>query len=247
MSCQYHSIHYCSLSEMELDNVSSSLRKLDFPASAEQGIKFIHSQCEKFSQSGMPSPGELTSLIEFIDEFLFCTVRLAKSGKKSGRKLSNLQQLHLIQILADYFTGELDFSLLCSVFMIIFMVQGKDVEYKINCLAKLLSYGLSVDAPSILNFGGVWLTQQKPTSSHSLEVARHLVQDTVCCPVSTHLSSLPVKSPLFTTNLMAAVGELYSRVTGTGETPDYSPPPPTTVLLISSWLGTGQETVPAST
>ena len=116
------------------------------------------------------SPKELTSLIEFIDEFLFCTVRLGKSGKKSTRKLSSLQQLHLIQILADYFTGELDFSLLCSVFMIIFMVQGKDVEYKINCLAKLLSYGLSVNAPSILNFGGVWLTQQTPTSTHSLQV-----------------------------------------------------------------------------
>lgn len=225
---------------MELDTVSSSLRKLDFPASAEQGIKFIHTQCEKFSQSGMPSPGELTSLIEFIDEFLFCTVRLAKSGKKSARKLSSLQQLHLVQILADYFTGEVDFSLLCSVFMIIFMVQGKDVEYKINCLAKLLSYGLSVNAPSILNFGGVWLTQQKPTSSHSLQVARLLVQDTVCCPVSPHLSSLPVKSPLFTTNLMAAVGELYSRVTVTGDPPDYTPPPPSTLALISSWLGSGQ-------
>ena len=155
---------------MELDNVSSGLRKLDFPASAEQGIKFIHTQCEKFSASGMPSPGELTSLIEFIDEFLFCTVRLAKSGKKSARKLSSLQQLHLVQILADYFTGEVDFSLLCTVFMIIFMVQGKDVEYKVNCLAKLLSYGLSVNAASILNFGGVWLTQQTPTNTHSLQV-----------------------------------------------------------------------------
>ena len=173
---------------MELETVSSGLRKLKFPPSAEQGIKFIHSQCEKFSNSGMPrsalaqlncphsdvichfSPKELTSLIEFIDEFLFCTVRTAKSGEKLVRKLSSLQQLQLVQILADYFTGEDNFSLLCSVFMIIFMVQGKDVEYKVNCLAKLLSYGLSVNAASILNFGGVWLTQQTPTNTHSLQV-----------------------------------------------------------------------------
>ena len=155
---------------MELETVTSSLRKLKFPASAEQGIKFIHTQCEKFSNSGMPSPKELTSLIEFIDEFLFCTVRTAKSGEKLVRKLSSLQQLQLVQILADYFTGEDNFSLLCSVFMIIFMVQGKDVEYKVNCLAKLLSYGLSVNAASILNFGGVWLTQQTPTNTHSLQV-----------------------------------------------------------------------------
>ena len=109
-------------------------------------------------------------MIEFIDEFLFCTVRTAKSGEKMVRKLSSLQQLQLVQLLADYFTGEDNFSLLCSVFMIIFMVQGKDVEYKVNCLAKLLSYGLSVNAASILNFGGVWLTQQTPTNTHSLQV-----------------------------------------------------------------------------
>ena len=28
-----------------------------------------------------------------------------------------------VQVLADYFTGEHDFNLLCSVFMIVFMVQ----------------------------------------------------------------------------------------------------------------------------
>ena len=39
---------------MDLETVTSSLRKLKFPASAEQGIKFIHTQCEKFSHSGMP-------------------------------------------------------------------------------------------------------------------------------------------------------------------------------------------------
>ena len=109
-------------------------------------------------------------MIEFIDEFIFCTIRTSKTGEKLSRKLSSLQQLQLIQLLTDYFTGEDNFSLLCSVFMIIFMVQGKDVEYKVNCLAKLLSYGLSVNAASILNFGGVWLTQQTPTNTHSLQV-----------------------------------------------------------------------------
>ena len=28
-------------------------------------------QCHKFSQSGVPSPDQLSSLIEFIDEFIF--------------------------------------------------------------------------------------------------------------------------------------------------------------------------------
>ena len=122
-------------------------------------------------------------MIEFIDEFIFCTIFTAKSGEKLVRKLSSLQQLQLVQILADYFTGEDNFSLLCSVFMIIFMVQGKDVEYKVNCLAKLLSYGLSVNAASILNFGGVWLTQQTPTNTHSLQVSPSVISDLVTLTV----------------------------------------------------------------
>ena len=64
------------------------------------------------------------------------------------------------------------------------------------------------------------------------------MQDTICCPISSELESLPVKSPLFTTNLLAGIGELYSRVTG-GKT-DYSAPAPTTVSLVTSWLCAGQ-------
>lgn len=70
------------------------------------------------------------------------------------------------------------------------------------------------------------------------QVARHLVQDTICCPVSSELERLPVKSPLFTTNLLAGVGELYSRVTGGGT--EYSAPPPATVSLVTAWLSAGQ-------
>ena len=45
------------------------------------------------------------------------------------------------------------------------MIQGKEIEFKMSCLSRLLSYSLSVRAVTFLNFGGVWLTQQSPTSS----------------------------------------------------------------------------------
>jgi len=220
-----------------MEALHSNLRKLEFPNSAEQAVNYIHTQCQKFSQSGVPSPQELSSLIEFIDEFVFSAVRGVKPGKKA-RRLSSIQQLQLIQVLADYFTAEQDFNLLCSVFMIIFMVQGRDIEYKVSTLARLLSYALGVNAVAILNFGGVWVTQQTPTSTHSLTVARHLVQDYICTQtqVCSALKHLPAQSPLFTTNLIAAIGELYSRV---GEEPDYSgyrPPPGPVVELVTVWL-----------
>jgi len=220
-----------------MEALHANLRKLEFPQSAEQAVSYIHTQCQKFSQSGVPSPQELASLIEFIDEFVFSAVRGAKPGKKV-RRLTSIQQLQLIQVLADYFTAEQDFNLLCSVFMIIFMVQGRDIEYKVSTLARLLSYSLGVNAVAILNFGGVWVTQQTPTNTHSLSVARHLVQDYICTQpqVCTTLKHLPAQSPLFTTNLIAAIGELYSRV---GAEPDYSgyrPPPRPVVELVTVWL-----------
>jgi len=221
-----------------MEAVHANLRKLEFPHSACEAVSYIHTQCQKFSQSGVPSPQELASLIEFIDEFVFSAARGAKPGKKS-RRLTSIQQLQLIQVLSDYFTAEQDFNLLCSVFMIIFMVQGRDIEYKVNTLARLLSFSLGVNAVAILNFGGVWVTQQTPTSVHSLAVARHLVQDYICTQphVCTALQHLPAQSPLFTTNLIAAIGELYSRVGDySGDYSGYRSPPSAVVELVTVWL-----------
>jgi len=220
-----------------MEALHSSMRKLEFPQSAEQAVSYIHSQCQKFSQSGVPSPLELSSLIEFIDEFVFSTVRTTKAGKKP-RKLTSIQQLQLIQVLSDYFTSDEDFNLLCSVFMIIFMVQGRDIDYKVSTLARLLSFSLAVQSIVVLNFGGVWMTQQIPTTEHSLAVARHLVQDYICTQpqVCSSLKNLPSESPLFTTNLIAAIGELYSRVGEESDLSGYNPPPSPVVDLVTVWL-----------
>ena len=43
---------------------------------------------------------------------------------------------------------------------------------QVSILARLLSMALGVNSVSILNFGGVWVTQQTPTSTHSLSVAK---------------------------------------------------------------------------
>ena len=46
-------------------------KKQEWPGCADLAISYIHAQCQKFSQSGVPSPAQLTSLIEIIDEFIF--------------------------------------------------------------------------------------------------------------------------------------------------------------------------------
>ena len=83
--------------------------------------------------------------------------------------------LVLIQMLADYFSGDHDFNLLCSVFMIIFMVQGRDVEYKVSSLSRLLSYSLSVNAVSILTLE--WLSTVAKIASYICLVQAILVEE----------------------------------------------------------------------
>ena len=227
-----------------------TIKKHEWPHCAEQAVKHILAQCKKFSVSGVPSAAQLASLIEVIDEFIFSWSSPASGGRSGGKRrtgrLTSIQQLQLVQMLAEFFGGDQDFNLLCSAFMILFMVQGRDVEYKVNILARLLSYALSVNGVVLLNFGGVWLTQQSPTSVHSLAIARVLVSDWVSTPSHTHLHSLPSQSPLFTTNLLASLGELYSGVTSGGQTGDlatsYSPPPPQVASLVTAWLRSGHET-----
>jgi len=194
-------------------------------------VTYIHQQCQKFSQSGVPSPQELSSLIDFIDEHIFSTGKGLKPGKKS-RRLTSLQQLQLVSLLHEYFSSETDFNLLCSVFMILFMVQGRDIEGKVQALARLLSLALSTNSISILNFGGVWVTQQAASSPHVLAVASHLVTHFICVQpkLDQNLLELPTQSPLFTVNLMTALGSLYY------SSAECEVPPPSLVSLLAAWL-----------
>jgi len=229
-----------------LESLYVTLRKYEFPASAVEAIHHVHKKCQEFSQSGVPNTNELNNLLEFIDEFVFCTtweggmrgnVGQVKNNKKKGRKLNNVQQLQLLQVISDYSSNESDFSLLCSVFMIMFMIQGRDPEYKLNSLAKLVSMSLGTSNLVLLNCTGLWLTQQTPTHENALSVTRHLITDyiTLVPNVENTLAYLPTKSPLLTANLIVSLGELYSRV-GEPVTSSYSSPPISVVRLVTSWL-----------
>ena len=43
-----------------------NIKKQEWPGCAELSIKYIQQQCQNFSKSGVPSPAQLTSLIEVI-------------------------------------------------------------------------------------------------------------------------------------------------------------------------------------
>ena len=97
-----------------------------------------------------------------------------KGGGGGGRRLPSLQQLQLIQVLSqiwissdfsldvfqvlsEYFNSDADFKLLCSVFMIVFMIQGRDIEYKVSfspCQGESPFAGVNIGATALTSTGG---------------------------------------------------------------------------------------------
>ena len=61
------------------------------------------------------------------------TSQFAATSVDTGPTSTNWIQCYDLwfQVLSEYFNSDADFNLLCSVFMIIFMVQGRDIEYKV--------------------------------------------------------------------------------------------------------------------
>lgn len=204
----------------------ASFRKCDFPASVSEALRHVHKQCQSFSKTGIQNPQEMTQLLDFIDDFIFSHPRSGKQQK--SRRFTSVQQLQLIQILSEYFSSDADFSLLCSVFMVVFMTKGRDVDFKVQTLSRLVCVSLGTAQLALLNCTGLWMAQQGPGSDHCLAVARALLADCLTLLPEAHttsLSYLPVKSPLLAANLLVAFGELYSATAGGGPPRTTTTPP----------------------
>ena len=55
--------------------------------------------------------------------------------------------------------------------------QGRDPEYKLKTLSKLVSMSLGTSHLTLLNCTGLWLSQQTPTHDNSLAIANQLITD----------------------------------------------------------------------
>lgn len=139
------------------------------------------------------------------------------------------------------------------------LFQGRDVDFKVQTLSRLLCVSLGTAQLAVLNCAGLWMAQQSPGSEHCLAVARALLSDCLALLPDTHLSLayLPAKSPLLAANLLVAFGELYSAaghlaaaITPRAPSPEavtaaaavgataggFRPPPIQVVRLAASWL-----------
>lgn len=136
-----------------------------------------------------------------------------------------IQELQLIEILSDFFQSPGGSpAVRNALFLSLFSADSP--RYK--TLGNLVSLAIATQNKAVLNAAGIWMQQLGSTSSQSVRLARHVLDDYfVLTPRSIDkLKQLPILAPHFTANLLTAIGEVY-------EDKD----PPTGLLgLVGEWI-----------
>ena len=159
--------------------------------------------------------------LDLISEFVFGEIE----RRKKRNMTMAIQELQLIEVLSDFFQSPGGSpAVRNAVFLSLFPADSP--RYKV--LGNLVSLAVATQNKAILNATGIWMQQLGSTSSQSVGLARHVLNDYfVLTPKSIDkLKQLPVLASHFTANLLTAIGEVY-------EDKD----PPTELLrLVGEWI-----------
>lgn len=145
--------------------------------------------------------------MDLMAEFVFSEVD--RRGNKKPISLTALQEIQLLQVLCDYFSGPGTEAVKNTVFLSLF--GGSTLNLRIKILCKLVSMAVSIPSPPVLHAAGIWMQQLGTTSPHSLQLARAIVNDYfIFIPSAVpRLIALPKIAPQFTANFLTAVAEIY--------------------------------------
>lgn len=159
--------------------------------------------------------------MDLISEFVF--------GELDKRKKRNMtmaiQELQLIEILSDFFESPGGSpAVRNALFLSLFPADSS--RYK--TLGNLVSLAIATQNKAVLNAAGIWMQQLSSTSSQSVGLARHVLDDYfVLTPRSIDkLRQLPTLAPHFTANLLTAIGEIY----------EDKDPPNELLGLVGEWI-----------
>ncbi|XP_012232321.1 integrator complex subunit 15 [Linepithema humile] len=199
---------------MSGNDIRQALRKLDFPYCAREALCRIEILCCR--------PGKQVDLqMDLISEFVFGEI---ERRKKRNMSIAILE-LQLIEIISDFFQSPGGSpAVRNALFLSLFPADS----FRYNVLGNLVSLAIATQNKAVLNAAGIWMQQLGSTSSQSVGLAKHVLNDYfVLTPKSIDkLKLLPALAPHFTANLLTAIGEVY-------EDKD----PPTELLrLVGEWI-----------
>lgn len=159
--------------------------------------------------------------MDLISEFVFGEIERRKKRNMSMAIL----ELQLIEIMSEFFQSPGGTpAVRNALFLSLFPADSS----RYNILGNLVSLAIATQNKAVLNAAGIWMQQLGSTSSQSVGLARHVLNDYfVLTPKSVDkLKQLPALAPHFTANLLTAIGEVY-------EDKD----PPTELLrLVGEWI-----------
>lgn len=159
--------------------------------------------------------------MDMISEFVFGEVERRKKRKMTVA----IQELQLIEVLSDFFQNPGGSpAVRNAVFLSLFPADSP--RYKI--LGNLVSLAIAIQNKAVLNAAGIWLQQLGSTSSQSIGLAKHILNDYFVLTSKSidKLKQLPNLAPHFTANLLTAIGEVY----------EDKDPPLELLELISEWV-----------
>ncbi|XP_043945714.1 uncharacterized protein C7orf26 homolog [Protopterus annectens] len=168
------------------------------------------------------------STVELVEEFIF---QIPKERTSQPKRLNSLQELHLLEIMCNYFQEQSKDSVRQIIFSALFSPHGSKAEdSRLAMLGKLVSMAIAVCRVPILECTASWL--QRTPAVYCVRLARVLVDD-YCRLVPGSVQTLKQvfhSSPRFCCQFITAVTALYDLSS------DDLIPPPDLLEMVASWI-----------
>ncbi|KAK9707662.1 protein of unknown function (DUF4507) [Popillia japonica] len=169
---------------MSVQETKISLRKIEFPACAKEALSRIS---QLICRRG-PSLSQMDLALDLMAEFVFCEID--KRGNKLP-PLNPIKELQLLDILFEYFNGNIKEVFKNTVFLSLF--SGTTATLRSRILSKLISIAIGVPSKSVLISASALMQQVGDSSMNYNKLAEAIVKDYfVLIPNATQrLSGLP--------------------------------------------------------
>ncbi|XP_020795204.2 integrator complex subunit 15 [Boleophthalmus pectinirostris] len=211
-----------------MGDIRQSLLPRDVLSAAKELLYHLDIYICNMVQSGRQAPQVDTKTLDLVEEFI---LHVPKDRNAQIRRMSALQELHLLEIMCSCFQEQSRDTVRQLVFSALFSLQGNQAdESRMTLLGKLVSMAVAVGRIPILECAATWL--QRTHRVYCVRLAQVLVDD-YCSLVPGSvptLQNIHSASPRFCCQFITAVTTLYDLST------DELTPPLELLKMIVSWI-----------
>lgn len=211
-----------------MGDIRQSLLPRDVLSAAKELLYHLDIYICNMVQSGRQPPQVDTKTVDLVEEFI---LHMPKDRSTPVRRMTALQELHLLEIMCSCFQEQSRDTVRQLVFSALFSLQANQAdESRMALLGKLVSMAVAVGRIPILECAATWL--QRTHKVYCVRLAQVLVDD-YCSLVPGSvptLQNIHSSSPRFCCQFITAVTTLYDLSS------DELTPPLELLKMIVSWI-----------